>query len=195
MNRLAWLLLMLAPSCRSGGAERVRELSLPPTALERYGEPAPATELSVRRIVDARSGTLLREWNLLPDGSKQGKERVWRKDGSREWEKEWERGRPIGAWRSWYPGGQLRTECFYSGPGVERTMTAWHENGARRMQGPAIDGVRTGRWKAWFADGALAEEGDYAGGVRTGAWQVRTRPDEPFRSEDFSAGGEAGLKP
>jgi antitoxin component YwqK of YwqJK toxin-antitoxin module len=80
----------------------------------------------------------------------------------------------------------MRSECFYSGPGVERTMSYWHENGARRMQGPAVDGVRTGRWRVWFADGALAEEGDYAGGLRTGSWQVREGTDQPFRSLEFT---------
>lgn len=181
---LCWSLLLCA--CRSG-QERVRELSVPPTALSRFGDPSLEPQASVKRSVDPRTGQLLREWSQLPDGSKHGRERVWRRDGSREWEKEWDKGEPAGAWRSWYANGQLRSECFYSGAGVERTLSFWHENGARRMQGPAIQGVRTGRWRVWFAEGALAEEGEYEQGLRTGLWQVRNRADEPFRAVDFSS--------
>jgi len=182
-----WCLPVLAAAlaCRTE-APRVRAVSVPPTALARYGEPVASEETSTRRTLDRESGRVLREWSLLPDGSKHGPERVWRRDGTREWEKQWDHGKPAGAWRSWYANGRMRSECFHSGPGVERTMSFWHENGARRMQGPAVDGVRTGRWRVWFADGALAEEGDYSGGLRTGSWQVRENADQPFRSLDFT---------
>lgn len=168
-------------ACQNTDAPRVRQVEVPPTALERYGAPAQQQATRLRQTLDPKTGKVLREWSVLPSGSKHGVERVWRADGSREWEKGWSEGRPSGVWRSWYATGQLRSECFYSGAGVERTLTHWYENGQRRMQGPAIEGVRTGRWQFWFANGALAEEGDYEQGVRKGDWKVRSSASEEFR--------------
>ena len=51
-------------------------------------------------------------------------------------------------------------------------MTFWFENGQRRMQGPAKDGVRCGHWKIWFENGTLAEEGEFVGSRREGEWQA-----------------------
>ena len=51
-------------------------------------------------------------------------------------------------------------------------MSFWFENGQRRMQGQAKDGVRCGHWKIWFANGQLAEEGNFVGSRREGEWQA-----------------------
>jgi hypothetical protein len=161
---LAAALLALA-ACRSAspGVHRV-------TPLPNKGAP------ELHQQIDPKTGQTMHEWSTVAVGEgpakKHGKETVLRKDGTKEWEREWDHGQPTGAWRSWFPNGQMRSEVFYAGKAEERAMTFWFDNGQRRMQGPARDGVRCGHWKVWFASGQLAEEGEFVGSRREGEWQA-----------------------
>jgi antitoxin component YwqK of YwqJK toxin-antitoxin module len=160
------LALLALAACRNSGQPLIKRV----TPLPNGGAP------EVHQKIDPKTGQVQHEWSTVAVGNesprKQGKETILRKDGSKEWEREWERGKPAGLWRSWYANGQLRSELFYAGPIEERPMTFWFENGQRRMQGPAKDGVRCGHWKVWFADGKPAEEGNYVGSRREGEWQA-----------------------
>lgn len=126
--------------------------------------------------VDPESGQTTRQWSTINEGSrpgaKHGKELVTRKDGTKEWEREWDHGKPSGTWHSWYPNGQMKSECTFAGPKDERVMSFWYENGQRRLQGPARDGVRCGHWRVWYENGQLAEEGQYSGSRKEGEWQA-----------------------
>lgn len=151
-------------ACRSSSDPIVRRVS-----------PEPSSPVEEHKKIDPVSGKTLHQWSTVSSGerpgTKQGKEIVLRKDGTKEWEREWDQGRPAGVWRSWYANGQMRSEVFYAGPKEERPMTFWFENGQRRMQGPARNGVRGGHWKVWYESGQLAEEGTFVGSRREGQWQ------------------------
>jgi antitoxin component YwqK of YwqJK toxin-antitoxin module len=165
-SALLLLLLLLLGACRSGSSAPVQRV----TPLPNAGEP------ELHQKIDPKTGQPLHTWSTVAIGGglskKQGKEIVLRKDGTKEWEREWERGEPTGLWRSWYANGALRSEVFFAGPLEERPMTFWFDNGQRRMQGPARNGVRCGRWKIWYANGQLAEEGEFVAGRREGEWQA-----------------------
>ena len=135
---------------------------------------APAPRFEQRREHDPETGKLVHEWTvLLAPGQgaiKDGVERIWFPSGAKSWEREFKRGKPIGAWRSWHENGNPRSECFYRGPDADATMSFWHENGKLSAQGPARDGVRRGRWRFWRESGQIAEEGECVSGMREGAW-------------------------
>ena len=164
--RSALLLLLLLPACRSSSNGPVQRITPAPNA----GAP------QEHQQIDPKTGQTLHAWSTVAIGNglskKHGKETVLRKDGSKEWEREWDRGQPAGLWRSWYPNGTMRSEVFFAGPLEERPMTFWFDNGQRRMQGPARNGVRCGHWQIWFANGQLAEEGEFVGSRREGEWQA-----------------------
>jgi hypothetical protein len=153
-------------ACRGSGQPPVQRV----TPLPNGGLPESHQQL------DPATGKVQHEWTTISEGNepprKHGREVVLRKDGSKEWERGWNRGKPAGVWRSWYANGNMRSEVFFEGPSEERPMTFWFENGQRRMQGPAKDGVRCGHWKIWFESGALAEEGQFVGSRREGEWQA-----------------------
>jgi antitoxin component YwqK of YwqJK toxin-antitoxin module len=158
--------LLALASCRSNSQGPVRRI----TPLPNGGAP------QEHQQIDPQTGKTLHEWSTIAVGNdlsrKHGPETVLRKDGTKEWEREWDHGKPAGMWRSWYANGQMRSEVFFEGPAEERPMTFWFENGKRRMQGPAKNGARCGHWKIWFANGRLAEEGEFVGSRREGEWQA-----------------------
>jgi len=163
-------LLACSPGCRS-------KLDLPkgdaPPAAQ---EPDPTGRADVRREFDEVTGKLVHESAILVvpgrGAIKHGVERVWYPSGALHWEREFRYGKPSGVWRSWWENGQPRTECYYFGPDVERTMTFWREDGKLAAQGPACDGSRRGRWKLWWSSGQLSDQGEYRGGFREGPWEA-----------------------
>ncbi|MBK7643223.1 MAG: hypothetical protein IPJ19_09255 [Planctomycetes bacterium] len=160
------LALCAIAACRFGSVDGVRRVTPIP------GGGAPVEH----QQIDPKTGKPLHEWSTIAVGDKpsrkHGKESVMRPDGSKEWERDWDHGQPAGVWRSWYANGQMRSECFFDGPTQERPMTFWFDNGQRRMQGPAQDGVRCGHWTVWFANGQVAEEGAFGGNRREGEWKA-----------------------
>jgi antitoxin component YwqK of YwqJK toxin-antitoxin module len=164
------LLAALAGSCRS--LPDLSKLDPPPAAQEAE----PTGRIENRSEIDDQSGKLTHEWTVLVvpgrGAIKHGQERNWYPGGALHWEREFRYGKPTGVWRSWYENGKPRTECFYFGPEVERTMTFWREDGKLTAQGPACDGARRGAWKFWWSNGQLAEQGEYRGGLREGVWQA-----------------------
>ncbi len=153
------LALLALGACRNSGQPLVKRVSPLPNG----GAP------EAHQQIDPVTGKVQHEWSTITTGNqptkRHGRETVLRKDGTREWERGWDHGRPAGVWRSWYENGQMRSEVFYEGPSEERPMTFWFENGQRRMQGPAKDGVRCGHWKVWY-------EGEFVGSRREGEWQA-----------------------
>lgn len=166
LRLLALVLLLALGACRSSSEGPIKRV----TPLPNGGAP------ESHQQIDPKTGLVQHEWSTLAIGNqvarKHGKETVMRKDGTKEWEREWDHGKPTGLWRSWYSNGQMRSEVFFAGAEEERPMTFWFDNGQRRMQGPARNGVRCGHWKIWFANGRMAEEGDLVGSRREGEWKA-----------------------
>ena len=162
------IVLASAPGCR--GTTDLGRVAAP----LRAKESDPPGRLEEKRDVDPTTGAPVHEWSVFVTPGrgaiKHGVERVWFPNGQLEWEREFHYGKPTGAWRSYWSNGNPRTECYYLGPDVERTMTFWREDGKLSAQGPARDGARRGTWRFWWANGQLAEEGEYRGGLKEGPW-------------------------
>ena len=174
MTRFRRIALLLGLSgaiagCRSPDLSKVEA---PPGAKDTQ----PAGRIEDRREVDETTGKPTHEWTVLiapgMGAMNHGVERIWYPGGALHWEREFRYGKPSGVWRSWWENGQPRTECYFFGPDVERTMTFWREDGKLQAQGPACDGSRRGKWKFWWRDGQLSDEGEYRGGMREGVWQA-----------------------
>ena len=147
-------------------------LHLPPPGIPTASAPAP--ELDTRRKLDKATGQVLREWSRLVYTDrppvKHGRETSWYPSGAKQWEREYDEGRPYGTWRAWYEDGKPRSESFFGEPDVDTTMTFWHPNGQMSMQGPARNGVRRGEWTLWYQNGQIAERGQFSGSLREGRW-------------------------
>jgi antitoxin component YwqK of YwqJK toxin-antitoxin module len=50
------------------------------------------------------------------------------------------------------------------------TWVHWDENGGKLAQGDYCDDVSVGRWRHWWANGAQASEGLFRNGVPIGHW-------------------------
>ena len=166
------LLLVLGTSTAAGCGAPVDYSKM--RAPGKAKEPDPPGREEERREVDPETGRLEHEWSVFVTpgrgAMKHGVERIYFPDGTLQWEREFRYGKPTGAWRSWYENGKPRTECFYLGSDVERTMTFWRDDGKISAVGPARDGVRVRTWKFYWSNGQLAEEGEYRGGLREGPW-------------------------
>lgn len=185
IDRVRMIALLLAVSGATAGCRSKLDLSKidPPPAAK---EPDPTGRIEERREVDEVTGQPTHESTVLVTPGrgaiKHGVERIWYPGGALHWEREFRYGKPTGIWRSWWENGKPRTECYYFGPDVERTMTFWREDGKLQAQGPACDGSRRGRWKFWWSQGQLSDEGEYRGGLREGVWQAWSE-DGKRRSE------------
>jgi len=157
-------------SCRS----KLDPSKIDPPSAAKDSDPIGRTE--VHREVDEVTGKVTHEWTVVVapgrGALKHGIERIWYPEGALHWEREFRYGKPSGVWRSWWDNGKPRTECYYFGPEVERTMSFWREDGKLQAQGPACDGSRRGRWKFWWRHGQLSDEGEYRGGLREGLWHA-----------------------
>lgn len=159
-------------------------------------------------------GRLLRSWSewVIPGEPrrKHGVERHWSSGGQLTVERGWEDGLPRGWWRSWYVDGTLRSEFECAGPGEEREMSFYREDGSLSARGPGEDGLRggvwtffdeggrrskegryrrgveDGEWTFWNEDGSLQARGTYINGIRVGEWE---RPGRRVKEPGSAAGG------
>lgn len=172
LSRIALLLALAGASvgCRS----KIDYSKIETPAAARDADPMGRVEERVE--LDEITGKVVHETTVVVvpgrGAIKHGVERIWYPSGALHWEREFRYGKPSGVWRSWWENGKPRTECYYFGPDVERTMTFWREDGKLQAQGPACDGSRRGRWKFWWSGGQLSDEGEYRGGLREGVWQA-----------------------
>lgn len=158
------LLLLLAGACL---VQRPLRDAPPPTAAH-----------EVRRSFHAdgttRSEVRVRVWS---DGrvERDGPEREYFPGGGLEAERFFEHDAPTGSWRTWFADGTLRSEVDYGAPGsrVPGVHRFWHANGNLAAEGPAVGGVREGRWSYWSESGVLLRVGDYRSGKRVGLWSFR----------------------
>lgn len=137
--------------------------------------PAPEAAHEVRRSYHPDQ-TLRSELSVLvwSDGrvERDGPEREYSPAGVLLAERFFDRDSPTGTWRTWFADGAPRSEVDFGPPGssAARTNRFWHANGRLAAEGPAVAGVREGRWSYWSESGLLLREGSYRAGRRDGSW-------------------------
>lgn len=97
-----------------------------------------------------------------------------------------------GAWRAWYPNGQLEELGGYVQGFEHGKWNWWWSNGAAMAHGAFDEGVRVGEWVFWHPNGVTIGEGRYVDGLRSGPWIFRGA-DGRVR-EDFSGTFEEGRR-
>jgi hypothetical protein len=173
---------------------------------ERKGDHGPlepsvedAGRLDVKRKFDSQSGKLIHEWTVLVRRTtapvRHGRDQTWYASGAKEWEREYDHGKPMGVWRRWYENGHQQSETFFGSPQIETTMRFWHENGQLSAQGPGRNGERYGVWRIYHQDGRLAEEGPYVNSEREGAWTVWSDDGATSRTVKYSKNVRVGEIP
>lgn len=139
---------------------------------------------------------LLRRWSewVLPDGTtqKHGPETEWYPNGELKWEREFDRGEPVGHWRGFHANGAPMAESFHATD--EPTVTSfWFEDGTLRARGAALNGVRRGLWEHRYENGGLREVGEYRDNRREGLWSYY-HPDGSLQARgEFDAGERVGV--
>jgi hypothetical protein len=181
----------LAPvACRS-------EPRLPPAAVAQAETAAPRLEKRTKH--DRKTGHLVREWSVLVYSDrppqKHGAERVFYSSGAKQWSREFDHGKPKGAWRSWYEDGQPRSECFFADPSVDTVMTWWYPGGRIQSRGPARNGAHRGVWRFYYKNGQLAEEGPFVDNQRHGEWRAWSEDGQVATLRKYAKGVRVSEKP
>ena len=177
----------LPAGCGSGWKEAGRVVAIehrsPEALLERR-----------RDYYDVETGRLRAEWTvlILPGGTvvKHGKETIFFPDGRPEIEREFFEGEPSGRWRTWYTGGQIRSDAWFDDQ--LKPMSWWYEDGQLSSEGTARTGVKEGRWRFWYPSGILREEGAFRAGKRHGRWSYWYEDGTLAERGDYQADTRVG---
>ena len=159
--------------------------------------PSPTSAHETRRTAYP-NGQVRREMRLLvwSDGRsvRDGPEREFHPDGSLAAEREFTQDQPTGVWRTWFRGGARRSEVDYATPGSQepRPNRFWHENGQLAGEGPAVAGVREGRWSYWSEAGTPLRAGSYRGGKRDGPWTFYDESGRKVSEGQYALGQRVG---
>ncbi len=115
-----------------------------------------------------------------------------------------DKGRPEGAWVTWYEDRWAASETRYSrgaavGPWIFSARPARRPDGragqARLLVAPFADGEAHGTWSRQFPDASERATGEYVRGRRHGAWRERSTPDDPFTTTWWWRGHDLGIDP
>ena len=69
-----------------------------------------------------------------------------------------------GAWRYYWPNGNLQTEGYYEDGLKEGTFRVWVEQGQKIEEGKYRQGAKQGVWKGWHRNGKLKSETEFVDG-------------------------------
>lgn len=147
----------------------------PPVFLPDAGEPLPATIVEERRTVTQK----------YPDGSPQIERQVTRYSD--------ERLVNDGAYREYFPNGQIFVEGAYEKGDQQGQWTYWHDNGQKNRTVNYTNGVPDGSWEVYRRDGSLEAKRSFVNGSRNGEWTVYdTNGNDPLRIMNFKDGKRHG---
>jgi antitoxin component YwqK of YwqJK toxin-antitoxin module len=130
-------------------------------------------------------------------GKKQGYWIKKDKEGKKIYEGHFNHDIPIGQFKYYYPGGELKAVSFISDSGNRSQTTAYFKNGQKMAQGVYIkekrdstwkffsefenvvvseefykDGRKEGVSKTFYPDGRVAERMTWSNGIRSGLWET-----------------------
>ena len=77
-----------------------------------------------------------------------------------------------GAWKTWFPSGQLHIDGSYENDKENGTFAWWHPNGQQAVLGVYAAGEKHGPWTWWHASGLKSTAGAFHRGIQTGRWRT-----------------------
>ncbi len=177
----SFLVLGLLPGCALLPVTKAAALPAPDQAAPGPGE----------RVMRNKDGKIvLREAYLVDERGKvwrHGLEHSYWTDGGLRAIREFDHDEPIGAWKSYWPTGELRSE-YLADPLRATQMVYFHPSGARASEGLAARGRREGPWTYWYANGVVGAVGNYVQGERQGPWHEYYSDGSPKSAGSYSAG-------
>lgn len=93
-----------------------------------------------------------------------------------------------GAWKSWYPNGQVESEGVYQFDRENGKFTWWHANGQTAVEGQFVDGQEDGTWVWWHANGQKSGHGSYHYGKLVGTWRGWAEDGRLVRRDEYGDG-------
>ena len=112
---------------------------------------------------------------------------VFRKDGSKDWERQYVGGVQSGYQRTWSPGGQLLEEQWFRDGQLDGTWRIWDETGVLRQESHFVNGEQEGLQSHWDAGGQLIAQGTVTNGVRDGTFLVDVMNAEETATKEMVA--------
>jgi hypothetical protein len=154
------------------------------------------SHLETHTKFDRTSGKLVHEWTVLVSNDKppqkHGVEKMFYTSGARQSEREFDHGKPKGAWRAWYEDGEPRSECFFGDPAVDTIMTWWYPGGQIQSRGTARNGAHRGLWRYFYKSGQVAEEGQFVENQKQGMWRAWSEDGKTVTMRRYAKGVRVG---
>lgn len=122
--------------------------------------------VGLARIFD-RGGVLVAKVAFV-DGQKDGEETQYARSGERVGTRHWQRGKPIGIARTWYPDGTLQSEYHHDPTQPSGVEIQYHRNGVVRVYVPLRFGRRNGTATIYTEAGVKWAEVSWRDGKRQG---------------------------
>ncbi len=93
-----------------------------------------------------------------------------------------------GAWRIYYPHGQLSSEVFWKDGKRDGTWKEFFENGEPSLDANFKNGKLDGEYATYFMGNMIAKEGNYVEGSMDGIWFFYNEKGELTKKERHSKG-------
>ena len=103
---------------------------------------------------------------------------------------QYDNGSPHGAWKTYYPSGELMEEGEYSRGEETGEYTQYNEDGSLHHKGHYINGIEDGHWKHFSKNGVLQEKGKYVDGEKVGMWMYYYGNGEPKEKLEYKENGD-----
>jgi antitoxin component YwqK of YwqJK toxin-antitoxin module len=169
------------------------------------GEPETETiSDGVYQIVDLHDDVLVSGHTV--EGRRQGYWTTYHANGRKAAEGKVVGGARQGLWKTWLADGTLISTTTYQAATPPDTefrggtlaawpiskrqgpASAWHPNGALKLEGHYGDDAREGNWTYFDAQGAALESGQYVAGRREGKWTIRNSQTGETKTVNYIAG-------
>jgi len=105
------------------------------------------------------------------------------KDSVKITEGNFEHGKKIGIWKTYYEIETLKSEIEYKNGFKDGSCVVYHKNGRKNYTGNYTKSLKSGKWTYWDENGVLTNEGEFKNDKMNGLW-ITYFPDEKIKEQD-----------
>lgn len=113
------------------------------------------------RVISLDGAKASMEDRMRYSPSVDGEQVFYFKDGQKEAEASYQKGKRQGLWVWWHSNGQMALEKNYQDDELHGAWRQWYENGQQEMEAHYQKGHSAGVWRQWAVDGSLIDEHDF----------------------------------